>query len=46
MVEDRLSEEILAGHIRIGDRVVADAQDGNFLLRKDEEAAIPVPEEA
>ena len=46
MVEDRLSEEILAGHIWIGDRVVADAQDGNFLLRKDEEAAIPVPEEA
>ena len=34
-VEDSLSEEILAGHITLGDAVTAFAEDGKLVFRKD-----------
>ncbi|NLA83118.1 MAG: ATP-dependent Clp protease ATP-binding subunit [Clostridiales bacterium] len=33
-LEDSLSEEILAGRIKMGDRVVVDAEDGKLVFRK------------
>ncbi len=33
-LEDNLSEEILAGRIKMGDRVIVDAEDGKLVFRK------------
>ena len=43
MVEDALSEEILLGHIKLGDRVVAAAAEGElrFTRVEPDEAAVP-----
>ena len=38
-VEDSLSEEILAGHIALGDAVTAFAEDGKLVFRKDTPAS-------
>ena len=35
-LEDLLSEEMLEGHIKAGDRAVAEVQDGKFVFRKTE----------
>jgi len=38
MIEDNLSEEILAGRIKIGDRVKVDMEDGKLVFRKNNDA--------
>ncbi len=45
LVEDRLSDAILAGRFEAGDTVLADAEDGEIVLRRVEKAEEPREEE-